>query len=87
MYQTAIQFMQQLHPPPPQINSNDDLFGDYVAGQLKLITDLQIKATMKKNYFMQQMEQIPPEAPSIQLNISFFLRIMTTTTISFETLC
>ena len=76
MYEAAIQFMQQPPPPPPQPKDDDDLFGEYVAGQLKLVTDargkLLIKARINNLFLTQQMEQIPPAAPSVQLNTQFF---------------
>ena len=75
VYETAIQFMQQAPPPPPQDEGADDLFCEYVAGQLKLVTDtrskLLIKARINNLFVTQQMEQIPPAAPSVQLNTPF----------------
>ena len=75
MYDAAIQFMQQPPPPPPQPKGDDDLFGEYVASQLKLINDprskLLIKARINNLFLTQQMEQIPPAAPSAQLNNQF----------------
>ena len=47
MYDAAIQFMQQPPPPPPQAKGDEDLFGEYVASQLKLINDLRSKLIIK----------------------------------------
>ena len=47
MYDAAIQFMQQPPPPPPQPKADEDLFGEYVASQLKLINDLRSKLIIK----------------------------------------
>lgn len=75
MYDAAIQFMQQPPPPPRQPKGDEDLFGEYVASQLKLITDLRsklfIKARINNLFLMQQMEQIPNAAPAAQVNNQF----------------
>ena len=59
MYITAIKYMQQ--PQVTQASMTDeDMFGQYVATQLKLIPDakikLNIKARINNLFFMQQME-------------------------------
>ena len=77
MYDPAIQFMQQPPPAPPQPKSDEDLFGEFVASQLKLINDhrckLFIKAKINNLFLTQQMEQISAAAPSsTPLNNQFF---------------
>ena len=59
MYEAAIKYMQQ--PQVTQASMTDeDMFGQYVASQLKLIPDakikLNIKARINNLFFMQQME-------------------------------
>lgn len=59
MYDAAIKYMQQ--PQVTQASMTDeDMFGQYVASQLKLIPDakikLNIKASINNLFFMQQME-------------------------------
>ena len=55
MYEAAIKYMQQ--PQVTQASMTDeDMFGQYVASQLKLIPDANIKARINNLFFMQQME-------------------------------
>ena len=66
MYETAIKFMQQeVQPtPPPQPVTDEDMFGQYVASQLKLISDPQAKLNIKLKinnlFLMHQMETTMP---------------------------
>lgn len=62
MYDAAIQYMQQnpgpATPPPP---SDEDMFGQYVASQLKLLDNyskLQIKAQINNLFLSHQMREI-----------------------------
>lgn len=62
MYDAAIKFMQQPQPiqATPVSLSDEDLFGQYVSSQLKLILDpqskLNIKVKINNLFLMQQME-------------------------------
>ena len=75
IYDTAIKYMQQPIPAPtqpqPVTKSNDDLFGEYVAGQLKLKDDqkskILIKAKINNFFLMYQLEHhSPPQTPFTQ---------------------
>ena len=70
MYEAAIEFMRQPAPPamapvqPPPL-TDEDMFGQYVASQLKLLdatSKLRIKAQINNIFFMQQLHEI--EAPN-----------------------
>lgn len=77
MYETAIKFMQQevQPPPPPQPATDEDMFGQYVASQLKLIADpqakLNIKVKINNLFLMQQMEATMPVNQYFNMSQSF----------------
>ena len=66
MYETAMKFMKQevQHTPPPKPVTDEDMFGQYVASQLKLISDPQAKLNIKLKinnlFLMHQMETTMP---------------------------
>ena len=87
MYDAAIRFMQQPPPPAPKPKDEEELFGEYVAGQLRLVADprakLLIKARINNLFLMQQMEQVQPTTPSQVNNQPFIPQELTNSSLLF----